>query len=1078
MRERARRSRHDGTILLLTLIAIVVAAGPAIAQNVTPEQAAAIEFNAALGLQNKGLHDRAAQKWAAFVAKHPNYKRLDSAYFCLGTCQLRAKKHQEAVKSFQTVLAKYPNFQFAAGAQFSLGTAYFQIAAASKKVDDFKSAAAAFAAVASKYGDSKYAPKALYQQGESLYAIGDLKGAAAAHAKLIADHKTSSLLPDAYYVLGTTQQELKLPAEAEKTFRAFLANASLANHELADEVRLWLGMALFDQKKYEEAEKLFGQVAPVAKFPRADFALFRQAQCRIRLKKQADAVALFEEFFRKFPNSDFKDSAQLAAGKCYFLTGRFNEAQPMLTALAGQTKDESPEAAYWLGRTLLKLKKPADALTLLDKATAAFTEGPFVPYLQMTRVEALYELPDRRKETPALYAAFVAKYPNHDLAAQALYMASLAALGQEDYPSARKHAEAFLANTKFAAGELAAGVIYIAAESHLLGAEKKDGGDMAKAEQLYRQLVTKHPNHQRVARSHLRIGWCLFQAKKQGESATYLTGVLGQLKDPSHVAEAQLLIGHGHDAGGKHQEAVTAYDAALKAKPDWSRTDEVLLAAARSLRKIEQPAAAAARLNQLVTAHKNSSLMDQALYELGEIAQEGKKLDEAVKQYTEVVEKYPESKFVPDAYYGLGACHFNQEDYFGALGALSKLLAGKGDEKLIARGRYLRGLVYQRQKKFDLAAKDMQDYLAAEPTGEIALDARYGLALCQIGLKKFDEASTVLAELLKEKPDYANADKVYYEMGHALAADGKKEASVASFRTLVEKMPDSPLVAESHFRVGRYHESLSDASKDEAAKTQQIAKAADAYAAGAAKAKDADLREKLQYKLGDMRFRQEKFDQAAEALLAQIKEHPNGDYVGAGRFLAAESLFRLERYEEALPLFMAVAADAKVEKYHADALYQAGACAKELKNWPESAKHYQALIDRFPDFDLITDARFGLAVTFKNRGELDQAVALYEQVTKETTGETGARARFEIGEIAFAQKRYEDAIEHFIGVTAYPDEDFYKEWKGLAHFETGRCFIELKQNDKAIASLKIVVDKFSDHPKAKAAQTLIDELQK
>ena len=81
-------------------------------------------------------------------------------------------------------------------------------------------------------------------------------------------------------------------------------------------------------------------------------------------------------------------------------------------------------------------------------------------------------------------------------------------------------------------------------------------------------------------------------------------------------------------------------------------------------------------------------------------------------------------------------------------------------------------------------------------------------------------------------------------------------------------------------------------------------------------------------------------------------------------------------------------------------------------------------------------------------------LAQYEQITRETETEAAAKARFMVGEIAFGQKKYEEAIEHYLEVAVgYP----YKEWQALARYETGRCFAELGDKDKAIAARKKVL---------------------
>ena len=80
-----------------------------------------------------------------------------------------------------------------------------------------------------------------------------------------------------------------------------------------------------------------------------------------------------------------------------------------------------------------------------------------------------------------------------------------------------------------------------------------------------------------------------------------------------------------------------------------------------------------------------------------------------------------------------------------------------------------------------------------------------------------------------------------------------------------------------------------------------------------------------------------------------------------------------------------------------------------------------------------------------------------------------------VGELDFGDAKYEAAIEHFLAVAVgYP----FPEWKAFGHFEAARCFIQLKQNAKAIASLEIITKDHAQHPKAKDAAKLLAELKK
>ena len=294
---------------------------------------------------------------------------------------------------------------------------------------------------------------------------------------------------------------------------------------------------------------------------------------------------------------------------------------------------------------------------------------------------------------------------------------------------------------------------------------------------------------------------------------------------------------------------------------------------------------------QIAARFAKSTFSAQANYKLGEIAARQKHYDEAQARYKQSLGDAPQGDFAARARYGLAAACFAKEDYGGASAAIDKLLAGKPDPALAARARYLRSLVLQRQKQWDAAAADLEAFLDSQPPGDEAADARYALALCRIAQKHFDQAAATLATLVQQKPAYPNADRAYYELGHASLQENRIDDATAAFRALADNFPRSPLIAEACFHVGRSHEEKADRAAAADEKTGEIAAAAEAYATGLGKAKDADLREKLAYKLADMQFRQKRFEAAAAILQGQLRDYPGGSLAGPARFLAAECLF-------------------------------------------------------------------------------------------------------------------------------------------------------------------------------------------
>jgi TolA-binding protein len=1032
-----------------------------LAEDAKPENAATRDYAVAVGLENKQLYPQAAARWQKFIDTYPGDARLDRANYHLATCQLQAGEADKAVESYRKLLAAFPNFKDRDAGQFNLAMAHYQRAFKSQKADDWKAAGDAFAQVPAAYPQSKHVPAALYYQGESLYAAGQNQAAAELYAKVVSGYPNSELIAQARYALGAVEQEMGKDDVAISTFQAFIA--AHPQDPRVNEARLRLGVSLMAVKKFAEALPPLSQAAEAANFDLADVALLRQAQCLAEQKQTDQAVALYQSLPGKFPKSKLIGAAQIAAGKLLFSGEKYAQAQQALIPAVAAANDSSAEAVYWLAKTLVKLNQAPAALAEVEKAIQAYPQSSFRPQLELGRIDVLYEMPERRKETVVLYQQFAQQHASDELAPQAAYMGALAALSLGDYAEANRQATVFLENAQFQTHELVPEVLFVAAESLVLAGGAVDPiPQVAKAEPLYRQIVDKFPQSRQVPASRVRIGLCLYLQKNYDAAVAQLSQSLAQLTDPALQAEANLLIGRAQHDAKRLPQAAAAFREALRVKPDWIRADEVLLALAASLQADKKLDEAAGELNRLVSTLPNSLHRAEALVELGQIAEQQKKHDEAIQKFEQALSQYADSPFAPAAAYGVGKAKFAKDDFAGAVAAMTVVVDRYAASDAAHRAKYVRGLARQRLKEYPAAVADLEAFIAGKPPAADGHDARYALALCQIALAQNDQAAATLKALVDEAPKYPRADEAYYELGFALAAAKQDQRAAEAWRTLATRFPMSDLAGDAWFRVGNYHELKKEWDP-----------ARDAYQHGRQAAKMPDLEEKLQFKLGWVEYQAGHFPQAAGAFQAQIQSFPAGALLADATYLAGEAFYRQKEYGPALERFTQ-AIGQKNEKYLVRALYRAGDCAAHLKQWAVSEQQYQALVNQFPKFELLYEARYGLGLAQQNQDKLTQAKQTYEQVTKETDTETAAKARFMMGECAFREKKYDEAVEQYLtAALGYP----YEEWQALGYFEAGRCLIELKDNAKAKDMFDTLVKKYPNHPKANDAARLRDSLK-
>jgi len=979
-------------------------------------EAATRQYNAAVALQNRGAFDQAADEWTKFINAYKTDPRMDRALHYLGVCHLKANKLDLAQQCFDTVVKTYPKCDLLDATHLYLGVTQYNLAQAGK-AEMYDAAADAFNTVITKHPESKHVAEALFYRGECFYHRGKKAEAAAMYSQLTAKFPNDKLMADALYALGVAQEELGRPAEAGKSYALFLKN--FAESPLAAEVTV------------------------------------RQAAALSQLKQYAEAAALYASVPAKWPQSKLLAVANLAGGKCYYLAGNFAEARKLLGQALAAGGESTGEAAHWLVRSLLKEGKPAEAAAAAEKLLPKVGDGPQAAQLLLDQADAVYEVPERRGDAAALYAALAAKYPQEPTTPQALYMAGFMALGKADYQTALKHAMAFM--TAYPNHELSADANYVAAESRL------QLGRFADAEKLFAQLVQKYPSHTDVEAWKVRRGLSLYLQKKYAETVALLQPMLTELRTPDALAEAQYLLGGSQVEQKQFDAAVKSLEASLTAQPKWRQADETLLLLAQAYNAQQKARQAKAALSRLIAEFPASRLLDRAHYRLGEYAFATADYPAAAAEYQLVVEKWPAGTLAPHALYGLGWAKLNQNDHAGAEKTFDSLVQKYPDHKLVPRARYGRAMARYQLKNFAQAVDDAQALLAADPTPVEKSDARYLLGLCQAALQKHADAAATFQTLLKDDPKYAGADKVRYELAWALKQQEKEKESADAFTQLAAQSPDSPLAAEAQYHVGEF-----------AYKSGEFKNAAAAYYASLQKAGKTELGEKAAHKLAWSYFRIDDLADARQTFSYQRATWPNGPLAADAAFMEAECLFKQKKFDEALAAYGQVKNPAGKD-FQVLALLHAGQAAGQLKQWDKSLQWLDACVAQFPDSSYLPEALCEQGWAKQNLGKTDEALALYEKVIGKTNREVAARAQFMIGEIQFQQKNHAEAVKSFFKVSyGYG----YPQWQADATYQAGRCFEALNNKEQAIKQYRELIEKYPQSDKTTLARQRIEELRK
>jgi cellulose synthase operon protein C len=1037
---------------LASMMMVALVGAPANAQEPKPRNDAATrQFAAAAALQNREQYDLAADEWAKFVKSHAADPRADRAQYYLGICRLKNKQYADAQAAFNQVIAAYPKSGQLPSAWLHLGLAQYNLAVAGQ-TEMYPKAAETFATLATKFPQAKEVAQAAFYRGESLYAQGKKPEASQLYAEVVEKHPKDPLLPEALYALGVTQEELGQAAAAGASYDAYLKQFAKGPH--AAEVTLRRGETLFAQKQFDAAEKWFAAAAARADFKDADVATFRQAAARYELRGFSEAAAIYASIPQKFPQSKQSQAAQLAAGKCYYLAGKFDQARQALATSSAAGGATAAEAAHWLARCCLKEHQPEEAVKAVEAALPQAGQGPFAVQLALDRADALYDQPARRRDAVLAYAELAQKHPEDPLAPQALYMAAFASLNVGDHARALDYGERFL--KQFANHDLAADVGYIAAECDL------QLGKYPEAATHYDRLLKQYPRRPDVSTWQVRRALAWFLQKRFADVIAALQPVLASLTNKPLLAEASYLLGSSQNEQKQYDAALKALTAGLAADPRGRHAPDILLALALAERRLNQPAQAKAHLTQLIAQFADNAVLDRAHFRLAEDAYAAGDTATAQAEYKLVVEKFSASPLAASAWYGLAWTQLNARDYAAAVASLDTLLAKHAGSELAPRARYARGLAREQLKQFAPAKDDVLAFLQTNPSATEKSDAGYVLGLCQAGLNERAEAAKTFRAILADDAKYPGADKVLYELAWTLKSLGKEDEATDAFRRLAKEHAGSALAAEA-----LYHAAETDYGRD------QYAAAAAGYYEAMQKAGKTPLGKKAAHKLGWSYFRQDDFEKARQSFGYQRATWPQGPLAADAAFMEAESLFKQGKYAEAAPVYRLVTNPAGKD-FAVLALLHAAQAEAKLKKWQPSLALLDQAAKQFAESEFLPEVLYEQGWAKQNLGRPEEALALYEEVTAKSDREVAARARFMIGEIYFEKKNHPEAIKNFFKA-AYGYG--YPQWQANAQYEAGRCFEVLGKKEQARKSYQEIVEKFPGTDKVSLAKQRLEALK-
>jgi len=613
-----------------------------------------------------------------------------------------------------------------------------------------------------------------------------------------------------------------------KTARNYLSRIENST-EYGSQAKYYIGFMAYESDDYQEANTYFDQVSDQEKYK--EKLSYYQADLNFKLGNFDEAIKLAKAQLPKSNRVEISELNKII-GESYFNQQKYAEAIPYLTEYQGKNgkwnntdyyqlgyahykqgdfekaisefnkiidgnNSVAQNAYYHLGESYIKLNKKQEALNAFRNASQMDFDLKIQEDAWLNYAKISYEIGNPYQSVPQVLTTYLETYPN------TTYKEEIEMLLIDSYITSKNYQEALKlleGKRSFASKEAYQKVTFYR------GLELYNEGNYQEAKALFNKSIKEAINETYTTRatfwkaetdynltnyddaligfkqfqqsntatttpeyknSDYNIAYTYFKQKNYTKSSEFFNKFLqGTDLDPVRLNDTYLRLGDAHFVSSNYSAAIAAYDKAVKMNKvdaDYAFFQKTLSEGyeGKSSQKI-------GGLEEFIQKYPNSTLRDDAMYELGNSYIKANQTVEAMKMYDRLARENPRSTFVSKALLRQGLVHYN---------------ASRNNEAL---------------DKFKTVATNY-------PNTAEANQAVSTVRLIYIDLGRVNEYAAWVQTLDYVSVSDADLDNATYESAEKKYLDNKTDDAIKQFNGYLNQFPKGLHNLKAHFYVAQLY---------------------------------------------------------------------------------------------------------------------------------------------------------------------------------------------------------------------------------------------------------------------------------
>lgn len=963
------------------------------------------QFSEAYDLFVNRLYREAVHAFGAFRHAHPDHLNAADALYFEAEAALALGEEDEAVALFRKFERLYPMHPLSAKSRLALGKFFYSSGQHERAITVLEQ-------VLEDEPGPENSAKALYWMGESALTLQQYDQALTYFRRAADEYRDTDTAPVALYAIAFTQVKREQYDAAAEGFELLAARYPQSSY--AQNIGLALAEVYYELDDYErvisEINRRMPNLGPEAR----ERAAFLLAESHNQLRNSDQAIVHYRRFTEDNPNSEYYRRALYGLAWNYYFEGVHQWAAEQFEQVRTVDDDLSARATYYEAVNQKLAKNPERALELWEEFLAKW------PDHELAR-NALFELgvgyyeQRRWQRANEIFGQIVEEYPDSELVGEALYLKANTAVAEGEFEEA-------LSNFDRAA-DLGAAPAELRDEVRFQRAWLQyRNGNYDAALDGFMEIYRANPRSDRGTESLFWAAESQFQLENLSQSVDLFTQYLREVPGGKHVDAAHYALGWAYFRQANYARAVDEFRTFL----DQYRTageSEYVPYRSDALLRLADSYYALKRYTDAIRTYRRvvDQAGDYAMYQIAQAFNSAGDAYEAVSAFRELLEKYPDSPWAEEARYNLGYAFFQNQDY-------------------------------------DQAIEEYRALIRAHPNDPLAAKAQYGIGDALFNAGRSEDAVEAYREVLEEYPNSAYVSDAAAGVQYALIAMGDNRRAASIIDDFIASHPNSPVADELRFRKAEVNY--------QSGRTDQALRDLREFVGSSS---NRNLLPDAYFYLGSIYDDREQIDQAVPYFQQVVDQFP-----GSNRFPdAARRLGRIyldqERPRDALDVFRQLESSRSDDnRLLAEARYGQGMALIQLGRTEEAERLLRNAVDAAPEAQEALPAYLGLARVYEGAGRTQDAIRLYQQVVENSRDEIGAEALYRLGTLYCEQGNPRRAVDElgrmpvlFSGFT---------EWVARGFLEQARAFRQLGQTGDAVRLYDRVIEEYGGSTYARTAQ--------